>query len=261
MELSYRPEIDGLRAIAVGSVILYHAQITILGYQPITGGFIGVDIFFVISGYLITSIILKELLITGSLSFNYFYERRIRRLLPVLLFVMLVSLPFAWMYLLPDGFIDFSKSILYSLGFTSNFYFWYSGEQYGAESGLLKPFLHTWSLSVEEQYYILFPIVLLITFKFFKKYLIHILILGFVISLGLASWGSINEPSFNFYVLPTRGWELLSGSILAFKLKLGSGLPLGLDTLAVNFTSQKSPTSSFPLFSTKVKSRINPSPM
>ena len=216
MKLTYRPEIDGLRAIAVGAVILYHAQITILGYQPFKGGFIGVDIFFVISGYLITSIILKELVTTGSFSFKHFYERRVRRILPALLFVMLVSLPFAWMYLLPDSFVDFSKSILYSLGFSSNFYFWFSGEAYGAQNGFLKPFLHTWSLSVEEQFYIFFPIVLLVTFKYFKKYLIHILILGFVVSLGLADWGSKNHPSFNFYVLPTRGWELLAGSILAY---------------------------------------------
>ena len=216
MKLTYRPEIDGLRAIAVGAVILYHAQITIFGHQLFRGGFIGVDIFFVISGYLITSIILKELFTTGSFSFKHFYERRIRRILPALLFIMLIFLPFAWMYLLPSDFIDFSKSILYSLGFSSNFYFHYSGQQYGAESGLLKPFLHTWSLSVEEQYYILFPIILLITFKYFRKYIIHILILGFVISLGLADWGSRNHPSFNFYVLPTRGWELLAGSIVAY---------------------------------------------
>ena len=95
MKITYRPEIDGLRAIAVVAVILYHAQITILGQWGGRGGFIGVDIFFVISGYLITSIILKELVITGSFSFKYFYERRIRRILPVLLFVMLASLPFA----------------------------------------------------------------------------------------------------------------------------------------------------------------------
>ncbi len=216
MKLTYRPEIDGLRAIAVGAVILYHAQITILGHQPFKGGFIGVDIFLVISGYLITSIILKEIVTTGSFSFKHFYERRIRRILPALLFVMLVSLPFAWMYLLPSSFVDFSKSILYSLGFSSNFYFHYSGQQYGAESGLLKPFLHTWSLSVEEQFYILFPIVLLITFKYFKKYLIHILILGFFISLGLAEWTSRNHPSTSFYFIHTRMWELLAGSILAY---------------------------------------------
>ena len=216
MKLTYRPEIDGLRAIAVGAVILYHAQISILGHQPFKGGFIGVDIFFVISGYLITSIILKELITTGSFSFKYFYERRIRRILPALLFVMLVSLPFAWMYLFSGSFIDFSKSILYSLGFSSNFYFYFSGQQYGAESGLLKPFLHTWSLSVEEQFYILFPVLLLVTFKYFRKYLIYTLVLGFVVSLGLADWGSRNNPSFNFYVLPTRGWEILAGSILAY---------------------------------------------
>jgi len=159
MKLTYRPEIDGLRAIAVGAVILYHAQITIFGYQPFKGGFIGVDIFFVISGYLITSIILKELVTTGSFSFKHFYERRIRRILPALLFVMLVSLPFAWMYLLPNSFVDFSKSILYSVGFSSNFYFHYTGKIYGAINSLYLPFLHTWSLAVEEQFYIIFPVI------------------------------------------------------------------------------------------------------
>jgi peptidoglycan/LPS O-acetylase OafA/YrhL len=221
MRITYRPEIDGLRAIAVVAVILYHSQITIFSYQPFKGGFIGVDIFFVISGYLITSIILKELIATGSFSLKNFYERRIRRILPVLLLVMVISLPFAWIYLLPDSFINFSKSILYSLALISNFYFHYSGLQYGTETGLLKPFLHTWSLAVEEQYYILFPIILLIIFKYFKRYLIHALILGFVISLELADWGS-NNPYFSFYLLPTRGWELLAGSILAyFEVTLG----------------------------------------
>ena len=216
MKVSYRSEIDGLRAIAVGVIILYHSQITILGHQLFKGGFIGVDIFFVISGYLITSIILKELITTGSFSFKYFYERRVRRILPALLFVMLVSLPFAWMYLLPSSFVDFSKSILYSLGFSSNFYFHYSDQLYGAASGLLKPFLHTWSLSVEEQYYILFPIVLLVTFKYFRKFLIYVLIFGFITSLVLAEWTSKNYPSASFYFLHTRIWELLAGSILAY---------------------------------------------
>ena len=216
MKLTYRPEIDGLRAIAVGAVILYHAQITILGYQLFKGGFIGVDIFFVISGYLITSLILKELVTTGTFSFKHFYERRIRRILPVLLFVMLVSLPFAWIYLLPVNFLDFSKSIIFSLGFSSNFYFNYSGLQYGNFNGLFKPFLHTWSLSIEEQFYILFPIILLITFKYFKKYLIHTLLISFVISLGLADWSSRNYSEVSFYFLHTRMWELLAGSILAY---------------------------------------------
>ena len=221
MSIKYRPEIDGLRAIAVGAIILSHAQITILGHQPFKGGFIGVDIFFVISGYLITSIILKELVNKGTFSFKHFYERRVRRILPVLLFVMLVSLPIAWMYLLPSNLLEFSKSILYSLGFSSNFYFHYSGLEYSVQ-GLKHPFLHTWSLSVEEQYYILFPIVLLITFKYFKKYLIDVLILGFIISLGLADWSSRNYPSASFYFLHTRMWELLAGSMLAyFEITLG----------------------------------------
>ena len=222
MKLIYRPEIDGVRAIAVVAVILYHSQISIFGHQLFKGGFIGVDIFFVISGYLITSIILKELFFSGTFSFKRFFERRARRILPVLLTVMLFSLPFAWIFLIPSSLIDFCKSIIFSLGFSSNFYFWYSGQQYGAESGLLKPFLHTWSLSVEEQFYILFPIIILITFRYFKNYLIHILILGFLISLGLADWVSRNHPSFNFYVLPTRAWELLAGSVLAyFEIKKG----------------------------------------
>ena len=223
MNINYRPEIDGLRAIAVVAVILYHAQITIFGHQPFRGGFIGVDIFFVISGYLITSIILKEIFKTGNFSFKYFYERRVRRLLPALLLVMLVTFPFAWMYLLPSAFIDFSNSILYSLGFSSNLYFHFSGQEYGAENGLLKPFLHTWSLSVEEQYYILFPICLLLKYKFFKEYLIYILVISFFISIGLADWGSRKYVSATFYFLHTRMWELLLGSILAyFEINLGN---------------------------------------
>ena len=216
MKITYRPEIDGLRAIAVVAVILYHAKISIFNSQPFKGGFIGVDIFFVISGYLITSIILKELLITKNFSFKNFYERRVRRILPALLTVMVVSIPFAWLFLLPTSFVDFSKSVLYSLGFNSNFYFWYSGGHYGDENSLLKPFLHTWSLSVEEQYYILFPITFLIIFKYLRKHLLKIIVVGFVISLLVAEWGSKNYSSFNFYILPSRGWELLAGSFLAY---------------------------------------------
>ena len=149
MKIIYRPEIDGLRAIAVIAVIIYHAKITLTNTQFLQGGYLGVDIFFVISGYLITSIILTELIKSNSFSFKYFYERRIRRILPVLLFVMLVALPFAWIYLLPNNFINFSKSIFYSLGFASNFYFWHSDVAYASENSLLKPFLHTWSLAIE----------------------------------------------------------------------------------------------------------------
>ena len=129
---------------------------------------------------------------------------------------MLVSLPFAWIYLFPSGFIDFSKSILYSLGFSSNLYFHYTGLVYGNIDGFFKPFLHTWSLSVEEQYYILFPIVLLITFKYFRKYISYVLIFGFIFSLSIAEWTSRNYASISFYFIHTRVWELLAGSILAY---------------------------------------------
>jgi len=217
MKINYRPEIDGLRAIAVSAVILYHSKIPLFGIRNFfSGGFIGVDIFFVISGYLITSIILKELSIKGSFSLKHFYERRIRRILPVLLFVMLVSLIFAWMYLLPSDLIDFSRSIIYSIIFISNIFFYNSGQEYDAESGLFVPFLHTWSLSVEEQFYILFPIILLFIFKFFQKYLIHFLVSSFIFSFVLANWYSLNYPSISFYFIHTRMWELLAGSILAY---------------------------------------------
>ena len=216
MHIKYRPEIDGLRAIAILSVIFYHAQITIYSFQPFKGGFIGVDIFFVISGYLITSIILKELIITKAFSFKNFYKRRIRRILPALLFVMISSLPFAWIALYPLDFVSFSKSIIYSLGFSSNFYFHYSGLEYGSPESIYKPFLHTWSLSVEEQYYIFFPFLMFIAYKYSKKYFFLILLLGFLLSLSFADWGSKNYPSLTFYFLHTRFWELLAGSLLAY---------------------------------------------
>jgi len=216
LKIFYRPEIDGLRAIAVIAVVFYHAQIEIYDYQFFQGGFIGVDIFFVISGYLITSIILKELFISKNFSFKFFYERRIRRILPVLILVMLVSIIFAWKYMLPSSLINFSKSIIFSLGFISNFYFWFSGNQYDAVSSSTKPFLHTWSLSVEEQFYIFFPILIYFCFKYFKRNLIHILIFMFIASLVMADWGSKNFPLFSFYGLATRIWELLAGSILAY---------------------------------------------
>lgn len=222
MQVNYRPEIDGLRAIAVISVILYHTQFILFDEEIFKGGFIGVDIFFVISGYLISSIIFKEFQITGSFSFKNFYERRIRRILPALLAVMVLSFPIAWLYLLPKNFVEYSESILYSLGFSSNFYFWSLGGNYEDTNSLLKPFLHTWSLSVEEQFYIVFPIVILITYKFLKKYLISIIILGFFLSLFISDFGSKNYPGSTFYFLPTRGWELLAGSILSyFEIKNG----------------------------------------
>ena len=216
MNTNYRPEIDGLRAIAVISVIFYHANVVIFDEKLFKGGFIGVDIFFVISGYLITSLILRELNTTQSFSFINFYQRRVRRILLPLFFVMLLCFPVAWVHLDPGNFIDFSKSILYSIGFSSNFYFWDMGQQYAAANSLLKPFLHTWSLSIEEQYYIIFPIFLFIIFRYLRNYLLLFLIVSFIFSILLADWGSKNYPSATFYFLHSRAWELIAGSFLAF---------------------------------------------
>ena len=223
MKLSYRPEIDGMRAVAVLSAIFYHAQFSVLGLKVFKGGYIGVDIFFVISGYLITSLMLKELEINKNFSFTGFYERRCRRILPVLFFIILVFLPFGWYYLIPPAFEDFSWSILSAVGFSSNFFFHNSGLEYAGISGMYKPFLHTWSLSVEEQYYIIFPVFLYFTFRYFNKYLFQILTLVLVTSFLFAEWGSKNYISATFYFIHSRMWELLAGSMLAYlEIKKGS---------------------------------------
>jgi peptidoglycan/LPS O-acetylase OafA/YrhL len=214
-QIKYRPEVDGLRTIAVFSVIFYHAKFSVAGWELFPGGYLGVDIFFVISGYLITTLLMTELAQTERISITHFYERRARRLLPGLLIVMLVSLPFAWRYLLPDQLVDFSKSLVFSLGFASNFYWNYSLQQYGAESALLQPFLHTWSLAVEEQYYIVFPLFLFAVYKWGREYLAGILLFVMVLSLLLAEWMTGWDASFSFYMMPTRFWELLAGSLVA----------------------------------------------
>ena len=217
MKINYRPEIDGLRAIAVFSVIIYHARDSFL-----PGGFLGVDIFFVISGYLITSLILKELQLTNKFSFSHFYERRIRRIIPALLVVMILSTCISYTTLYLSSFVDFSKSLISSIFSVSNFYFHYEDSLYSAESSLFKPLLHTWSLSLEEQFYILFPLTIFIIYKFFRKYLLILIISGIFLSLILSQYVSVTHPVFNFYLLPTRGFELLLGSFLA-KLELDNG--------------------------------------
>ena len=216
MKINYRPEIDGLRAISVYAVIFYHANFILFDRLIFQGGFVGVDIFFVISGYLITSLILKELLETKKFSFSNFYERRIRRILPILFTVILTSIPLAYFILLPSSLLSFLKSILYTLGFGSNFYFFHTGQIYGGEDGLLKPLLHTWSLSVEEQFYILFPIFLLFIYKFFSKYLLGIVFFFLILSLATAQYVSTYFPLYNFYFLHVRIWELLAGSVIAY---------------------------------------------
>jgi len=207
--MNYRKEIDGLRALAVIPVILFHA-----GFTTFSGGFVGVDVFFVISGFLITSIILKEIE-AGTFSILNFYERRARRILPALFLVMLVCLPFAWFWLLPDDIRGFSKSVVKVTEFISNIYF-YKQTGYFDTANELKPLLHTWSLAVEEQYYLFFPLLLLITWRFGKLFVFFMLSLILLSSLFYAQYIVYYEPSAAFYLLPSRFWELLIGALLAF---------------------------------------------
>lgn len=214
--MKYRPEIDGLRAIAVLSVIMYHAQFVIFGRDWFQGGYIGVDIFFVISGYLITRIILSELRETGSFDFAFFYERRARRILPMLFVIMLASFPFAWRFLLPGDFVEYGKSALSAVFFGSNFFFYFATTEYGADSSLLKPLLHTWSLGIEEQFYILLPLVIVFFHRFLSRHILLLLSGLWLASLLWSASMAASHPELNFYFPLSRFWELLTGSILAY---------------------------------------------
>tara|TARA_B100001063_G_C16773050_1_gene563024 strand:+ start:295 stop:2370 length:2076 start_codon:yes stop_codon:yes gene_type:complete len=223
----YRREIDGLRAIAVLSVLLYHA-----GFTFFRGGYVGVDIFFVISGYLITSLILKEKN-NNEFSLLNFYERRIRRILPALFFVTLVTVPFSFLMMPPVLLKEFANSVISIPLFLSNFLFWSEGG-YFATAAEEKPLLHTWSLAVEEQYYLIFPIFVIIFWRFGKLLLITIIIIVTLLSILLAQFGGnidlqngmslknelkwISVPEYAFYLTPTRAWEILLGSLTAFYL-------------------------------------------
>jgi peptidoglycan/LPS O-acetylase OafA/YrhL len=213
--MKYRAEIDGLRALAVLPVILFHA-----GFELFSGGFVGVDVFFVISGYLITTIIISEMA-EGKFSIVNFYERRARRILPALFFVMAVCLPFAWLWLTPNDLRDFGQSLIAVSTFSSNILFWLESGYFDTAAEL-KPLLHTWSLAVEEQFYILFPIFLILTWRLGVKWTLILLLIFFFVSLGIAQWGAYNSPSATFYLLPTRGWELLVGVFAAFYIKYNS---------------------------------------
>lgn len=210
--MKYRPEIDGLRAIAVLPVILFHA-----GSQVFRGGFVGVDVFFVISGFLITTILIDDLE-RGDFSILGFYERRARRILPALFFVMLCSLPFAWLWMFPDQLKGFSQSLVAVSLFASNILFWRKIDYFWASADEV-PLLHTWSLAVEEQYYILFPIFLVLVWRFGKNRVFWSIVILAAISLALSEWGGQISSQANFYLAPTRAWELLAGSIAAFTVQ------------------------------------------
>lgn len=206
--MKYRSEIDGLRALAIIPVILFHAD-----FRAFSGGYVGVDIFFVISGFLITSIIIDDIK-NNSFSVLRFYERRARRILPALFFVMAICIPFGWMWMQPGQLIDFSESLIAVSLFVSNFLFW-SESGYFASAAEEKPLLHTWSLAVEEQYYLIFPLFLILTWRFGRNWVFWMILLIAAASLFYSEWGWRNEKTANFYLAPARVWELLAGSLVA----------------------------------------------
>lgn len=207
--MNYRSEIDGLRTVAVLPVILFHA-----GFKVFSGGFVGVDIFFVISGFLITSILISEME-NGDFSLLRFYERRARRILPALFFVMAVCAPIAWAWMLPKELADFARSQVMTVFFVSNVFFFKEVDYFGIAAEL-RPLLHTWSLAVEEQYYLLFPVFLLLLWRLGRDKLLWLIGLIAIVSFGASHWASDADPVANFYLAPTRAWELLAGSICAF---------------------------------------------
>ena len=222
--MKYRKEIDGLRAIAVLPVVLFHA-----GFESFGGGFVGVDVFFVISGYLITTLILEARL-KRQFSFLHFYERRVRRILPGLLTVILLVTPFSLWIMTPSQLVDFSESIISSIFFFSNFHFFLEEGYFSAVSEL-KPLLHTWSLAIEEQFYLLFPMAFVVLLGVGKKTAIFSIISVAVLSLIFAQWSGnlIASPPYiendfkwfdqsfmaSYYMPFGRVWELLAGALLA----------------------------------------------
>ncbi len=196
-------------------MLIYHAKLSVGGMALLPGGYLGVDIFFVISGFLITSLILQEWDRTGRFSILNFYERRARRLLPALFAVILVSLPAAWFILLPTQMEEFVKSLLASIFFVSNM-FWYAVSlEYGAEPGLIKPFLHTWSLAVEEQFYIFFPLLYLAVLRWLPRLALVLAGLGILGGLLVAEYTTRVNSDLSFYWVVSRLWELMAGGFLA----------------------------------------------
>lgn len=211
---TYRPDIDGLRAIAIILVILFHS-----GFNLFPGGFIGVDVFFVISGFLITSIIEKEIT-KNTFSYKNFYLRRIRRILPVLVFIMIIITIPAYLILFANNLEAYSRTLIYTFLCTNNFHLYFNSGDYFAENSDLIPFLHTWSLSVEEQFYFFLPPFLLLLHKKTppkKRFLILALLC--VLGLAFSIYQTYTNPRMAYFLLPARLFELLIGSCLALYWK------------------------------------------
>ena len=212
--LEYRRELDGLRALAVIAVLFYHANFMLWKTPLMRGGFLGVDVFFVLSGFLITGII-RYAMDNGSFRFLDFYLRRFRRIVPALLVILTISALGAWFVLFSGDLIKFAESLRSALYFGSNYYF-YGEDSYTALASIFKPLLHTWSLAVEWQFYIVYPFVFWFLYRYFPRYCPVILVGLAVVSLCYAQWQSMVSPDWSFYFLPTRAWELLFGGVLVF---------------------------------------------
>ncbi|MEC9096858.1 MAG: acyltransferase, partial [Planctomycetota bacterium] len=205
--IQYRPEIDGLRAIAVLAVILFHLDI------GLSGGFLGVDVFFVISGFLITSIIIADLK-TNSFSLKKFWMKRLRRLAPASFVMLIGTLLVGWFFFLPAELISLGKSQLAQVVLFANYHFAYRVDYFDPIAGL-NPLLHAWSLAVEEHFYLLFPIILCVLFKRGMRSIWLSLSTLLVLSLAYSIWQVGHKPELAFYLLPSRAWELLIGCCLA----------------------------------------------
>lgn len=203
---TYRPDIDGLRAIAVAAVILFHADV-----PGFAGGFVGVDVFFVISGFLITQLLVARAGLPAMSVLREFYLRRARRILPALLFVLLACALAAWWLLLPNDLIRFGKYLGLSSIMAGNFAAWSEGDYFNSAVGFA-PLLHLWSIAVEEQFYLLYPLALLASWRWWPRHLRMFLAAVGALSFALSLWGSVHHPVANFYLGPTRAWELLIGA-------------------------------------------------
>lgn len=240
---AYRPDLDGLRAIAVLSVVVYHL---LPGALP--GGYLGVDIFFVLSGYLITTIIWREML-AGQFSLAAFYNRRVRRIMPALLFMLLFATIASTLVLLPLDLMGMARSLLAALGFVANIYFWRDTDYFSRVADE-KPLLHIWSLGVEEQFYLLFPLLLMLLARWRSRAatVIAALVLLSLTGHFLVLYAGGALPA--FYLLPTRAWELGAGALLAALpgviVSRSWATPLGVGGAALVISSLAGGRSLFP---------------
>ena len=208
--MNYRSDIDGLRTIAVFLVILNHA-----GFSIFSGGFVGVDVFFVISGFLITTIIYTALQ-QNTFSMTWFLGRRIKRLMPVLLFILLITTIVFSFIMLPQDLMKYYRSVIWVVSYIGNFFFWREHGGYFDGGSAEVPLLHTWSLAVEEQYYFIWPLILVIAYKYLgSKGTITAAIIGCIAATIFSQWGTEVTIGAAYYLLPTRFFELLVGSCLA----------------------------------------------